>query len=124
MTWLLVAGGAALGGVARHALNQTVQQRLIATPFPLGIFLVNIAGSAAIGVLAGLVATGRLPMSVHARAFVFVGVLGGFTTFSSFSLDTLALVRDGQIGLAIANVIGQVGLSLLAVWTGYWFAAK
>jgi fluoride exporter len=53
------------------------------------------------------------------RTFVFVGVLGGFTTFSSFSLDTLALVRDGHLGRAAWNVFGQVGLSLLAVWAGY-----
>jgi CrcB protein len=60
-----------------------------------------------------------LLLSTEARTFVIVGVLGGFTTFSSFSLDTLALARDGHLGQAFWNVAGQVGLSLLAVWVGF-----
>jgi CrcB protein len=80
---------------------------------------VNVLGSAAIGLLAGLLAGSRLDLSVEARTFLFVGVLGGFTTFSAFSLDTLTLVRGGQAMLAAWNVAGQVGLSLLAVGAGY-----
>jgi fluoride exporter len=58
-------------------------------------------------------------LPANARVFVFVGVLGGFTTFSSFSLDTLALARDGHPTQAVVNVAGQVGLSLVGVWAGY-----
>jgi CrcB protein len=119
VVWLVIGVGAALGGIARHAINQAVHGRVPGATFPAGIFLVNVVGSAAIGVLAGLLAANRLEMSPNARAFVFVGILGGFTTFSSFSLDTLALARDGHLGQALANAGGQVGLSLLAVWIGY-----
>ena len=119
MIWVVIGAGAAIGGICRHALNQAVHQRMLGTTFPVGIFLVNVIGSGTIGVLAGLLAANRIGMSADMRAFVFVGILGGFTTFSSFSLDTLTLVRTGHMGYALANVGGQVGLSLLAVWLGY-----
>jgi fluoride exporter len=122
MTWLMVGAGGAIGAMARHGLNHLVHQRTLSSTFPLGIFLVNIAGSTAIGLLAGLLVSSRVHLSFHARTFVFVGVLGGFTTFSSFSLDTLALVRDGHHMQALWNVAGQVGLSLLGVWAGYKLA--
>jgi CrcB protein len=72
-----------------------------------------------IGAVAGFIASGRLSASLEARTFVIVGLLGGFTTFSSFSLDTLYLLRAGHMGQAALNVIGQVGLSLIGVWAGY-----
>jgi CrcB protein len=87
--------------------------------FPTGIFLINVVGSVVIGAIAGVLASGRVHWSIEARTFVVVGILGGFTTFSSFSLDTLALARDGHVGLALWNVAGQVGLSLLGVWAGF-----
>lgn len=118
-TWLLVGAGGAIGAMSRHALNHIVHQRWLGSPFPLGIFLINVAGSAVIGLLAGLLASGRLHWTHPARTFVIVGILGGFTTFSSFSLDTLALVRDGHPAMAIWNAAGQVGLSLLGVWAGF-----
>lgn len=119
MMWLAVALGGALGSLGRHALHQLIQQRHIAGSFPLGIFLINVLGSAAIGLVAGAIASGRLSMSDEARTFVMVGLLGGFTTFSAFSLDTLTLLRAGNIGAAVWNVAGQVGLSLVAAWAGY-----
>jgi CrcB protein len=119
MIWFLVAAGSALGGVARHGINRLVHQQQLSSTFPLGIFLINVAGSAFIGALGGLVVSGRWPLSFEARTFLIVGVLGGFTTFSSFSFDTLALMRDGHVGQAIWNVAGQVGLSLLGVWAGF-----
>ena len=119
MLWVVIGAGAAIGGIARHALNQAVHQRMLGTTFPVSIFLVNVIGSGTIGVLAGLLAANRIGMSANMRAFVFVGILGGFTTFSSFSLDTLTLVRTGYVGQALTNVGGQVGFSLLAVWLGY-----
>jgi CrcB protein len=117
--WLLIGAGGAVGSMARHALNQFVHQRALSSTFPAGIFITNVAGSAIIGTLAGLLASGRWPMTYHTRIFLFVGVLGGFTTFSSFSLDTLALLRDGHAGQAILNVVGQVCLSLIVVWAGF-----
>jgi CrcB protein len=122
MTWLLVGLGGALGSIARHGLNHIVHQRQLSSTFPLGIFVINVAGSAIIGLIAGLIASGRVSMSFEARTFLIVGLLGGFTTFSSFSLDTLALVRDGHLASAIWNVAGQVGLSLMAVWAGFKIA--
>jgi fluoride exporter len=118
MNWILVGVGGALGSIARHGLNQWVLSRPTGG-FPLGIFVINILGSVAIGVIAGAAASGRWTTSPEARAFLMVGVLGGFTTFSSFSLDTLTLIRSGQAGYAIVNVAGQVVLSLLGVAAGY-----
>jgi len=93
MTWIAVAIGGALGSVARHGVNVLVG-RLVHRPVPYATAAVNLAGCVVIGVLAGLLASGRLQMSMTVRAFVFVGVLGGFTTFSSFGLDTFTLARE------------------------------
>ncbi|HUL74347.1 MAG TPA: fluoride efflux transporter CrcB [Vicinamibacterales bacterium] len=123
-TWVLVCVGGALGSLARHALNHVVHQRALASTFPLGIFLTNVLGSAGIGVVGGLLASGRWHLSYGARVFVIVGVFGGFTTFSSFSLDTLALLRDGHVDQAVTNVVGQVGLSLIGVWLGFSLASR
>jgi CrcB protein len=117
--WLLVGVGGALGAMARHGLNHVIHQRALSSTFPTGIFLINVSGSILIGVLAGLLASGRMHLGIEARTFLIVGVLGGFTTFSSFSFDTLALIRDGHQMQALWNVAGQVGLSLVGVWIGF-----
>ena len=122
MIWIVIGAGGAIGAMARHGLNHLVHQRALSSTFPLGIFLVNVLGSAAIGVLAGLLASNRLALSFPMRSFLIVGVLGGFTTFSSFSFDTLALMKDGHAGQAILNAAGQVVLSLVAVWAGFRLA--
>jgi CrcB protein len=119
---ILVGAGGALGSIARHALNHLVHQRFLSSTFPAGIFLVNVLGSVLIGLLAGALVAGRLHLSYQARTFLVVGLLGGFTTFSSFSLDTLALVREGHHAQAAWNVIGQVSLSLIGVWAGFGLA--
>ena len=103
----------------RHCVNVAVQPRFLASGFPAGIFVVNMAGCLAIGLLAGLLAAARLEAGEHLRAFLFVGVLGGFTTFSSFGLDTFVLARGGHAVLAAANAVGQTGLGVLAVWAGF-----
>lgn len=119
MVWLLVGAGGALGSIARHGLNRLVHQGHLESSFPLGIFLVNVIGSAGIGVLGGVVASGRMELNFEARTFLIVGLLGGFTTFSSFSFDSFALIRNGHLGQAMWNVVGQVGLSLIGVWLGF-----
>lgn len=123
MNWMAVGLGGALGSIARHGLNQLIQQRGLAQTFPLGIFVINVTGSLAIGLLAGLMAGSRLSLPDVWRAFLFAGFLGGFTTFSAFSLDTLTLARGGHVGLAAANAAGQVVLSVLAAWAGFRLAA-
>ena len=119
MVWFLVGLGGALGSMARHFVNRAIHQHALSSTFPFGIFLINVAGSFAIGLFAGIVSASRWQIPFEMRTFVIVGVLGGFTTFSSFSFDTLALARDGHLDQAVLNVAGQVGLSLLGVWLGY-----
>jgi fluoride exporter len=118
MTWIAVALGGALGSLARHAVNMAFA-RLTETTTPYATATVNIVGSVAIGVLAGRMAGGKLHMTSTARTFVFVGILGGFTTFSSFMLDTLTLARGDQQQLAAANVAAQLVLGAIAVFAGY-----
>lgn len=122
MVYVMVGLGGAIGAMARHGLNHVVHQRFLTSTFPAGIFLVNILGSLVIGVLAGAMTAGRVHLPYQARTFLIVGLLGGFTTFSSFSLDTLALVREGHHLQALWNVVGQVGLSLAGVWIGFRLA--
>lgn len=86
---------------------------------PHATAIVNVAGGAAVGLLAGLVATEQLRISAEMRTLLFVGVLGGFTTFSSLGLDTLTLVHEGRLGQAMGNVLIQVGVGLAAVFAGY-----
>jgi CrcB protein len=118
MLWLAIGLGGALGSMARHAANVAVR-RLFGDSVPYATAAVNIIGCFVIGLLAGLIATGSLRLTETARAFVFVGILGGFTTFSSFGLDTFTLVRGGAIGVALANVGLQVGVGLATVFIGY-----
>jgi CrcB protein len=116
--WLAVAAGGALGSILRHGVN-VLFSSLIERPIPHATAAVNLIGAGIIGVLAGFAASGRLPLSVPMRAFVFVGILGGFTTFSSYMLDTLTLAYSGEPGVAFLNVTAQTLLGLAAVWAGY-----
>jgi fluoride exporter len=118
MTWLAVAIGGALGSVARHGVNQLLHTR-IAMRFPFGTVAVNIVGCFVIGLLAGLLASDRIHFRFYWREFVFVGMLGGFTTFSTFGLDTFMLSRTHSVGQAAINVVVQVVGGLAAVWIGY-----
>ena len=118
MIWLAVGAGGALGSIARHGVNiffAHVLER--ATPYATAS--VNLLGSAVIGLLAALVATGRLHWSAEMRTFIFVGILGGFTTFSSFMLDTFTLGHGGDHTTAFWNVALQTAFGLAAVWSGY-----
>jgi CrcB protein len=118
MIWIAVGVGGALGSIARHAVN-TFFSHYLERAVPFATATVNLVGAFVIGVLAALVATNRLAWSPVMRTFVFVGILGGFTTFSSFMLDTLTLSHGGDAPIAAANVAGQVVLGIAAVWLGY-----
>jgi CrcB protein len=115
---MAVGLGGALGSLARHGVNVLVSHRL-GQVVPYATFAVNFLGCAVIGLLAGMIAGGRVAMTTEMRAFVFVGVLGGFTTFSSFGLDTFVLAREGRQAAAALNAAGQVVLGLAAVAAGY-----
>jgi CrcB protein len=119
VTWVAIAVGGALGSVARHAINRLIHEQWLTMRFPAATVLVNLTGCFAIGVLAGMIAAGRLTLRAHWREFVFVGVLGGYTTFSTFGLDTFLLARTHSVGHAAVNVAGQVAGCLIAVWVGY-----
>lgn len=117
--YLWVAIGSALGGMARFWLSGAVA-RLIGETFPWGTIAINITGSFVIGFFAMLMGPeGRWFVPTEARLFVLVGLCGGYTTFSSFSLQTLTLARDGEFLWAGCNVVLSVVLCLLAVWLGH-----
>ena len=118
MIWVAIGTGGAIGSLARHGVNM-LMARLAGQPTPLATASVNVVGCLIIGVLAGSLAGGRFHLSLAARAFVFVGLLGGFTTFSSFGLDTLTLAHEGREVAALWNVAGQVGLGLACTFGGY-----
>ena len=106
LTLLQVALGGAVGAVLRWGAG-------LALPFPYGTLAVNVAGALAIGIL-------WVGLAQRLHPLLITGVLGGFTTFSAFSLDTLRLVEAGRIGAAGLYVLGSVGLSLLACAAGLW----
>lgn len=117
-TYLWIALGGALGSVARFASTEWVQLRWPSS-FPWGTLLVNVLGSLLIGVLAALSESDRWHLPLVARQFLMIGVLGGYTTFSSFSLQTLMLMRDGAMLSAGLNVLASVALCLLAAGCGF-----
>jgi len=119
VTYLWIGLGSALGGMARYWCSGFVADRIGET-FPWGTLLVNVVGSFIIGFFATLTAPdGRLLVGSTARQFIMVGVLGGYTTFSSFSLQTLNLMRDGEWLYAGWNILLSVFLCLVATWVGY-----
>ena len=119
-----IALGSALGGVARYFCSGLVANSIGET-FPWGTLFVNVAGSFIIGFFATLTSTdGRLFVGSTARQFVMTGICGGYTTFSSFSLQTLNLMRDGEWLYAGANAVLSVALCMAAVWLGHVAAAS
>ena len=120
--WIMI--GSALGGAARYWCSGFAANHFGET-FPMGTLLVNVTGSFIIGFFATLTGPdGRLLVRTETRQFVMVGICGGYTTFSSFSLQTLNLIRDGDMKLATANIALSLALCLLAVWLGYAAAAS
>jgi CrcB protein len=120
---LLVGIGGALGSVSRYLLGTWIQSVSRSIDFPYGTLTVNLIGCFVIGFLSQL-AEARGAFTSESRALIFVGILGGFTTFSSFGNDTINLLHDGESFNALANVGANVILGLLLVWLGrtaaYW----
>jgi len=124
MIYFWVMLGSAIGGGARYWCSGFAAEHFGET-FPLGTLAVNVIGSFIIGFFATLTGPdGRYLVGTEARQFVMTGLCGGYTTFSSFSVQTLNLVRDGEMKLAGANVALSVMLCLLAVWLGHIAAAS
>ncbi len=116
--YLWIAAGSAIGGMARYFCSG-LAARMISDPFPWGTFFVNVVGCAFIGLFATISGPdGRLLIATHVRQFVMVGICGGFTTFSSFSLETLNLARDGQWTRVALNVGASLLFCLIGVWLG------
>jgi CrcB protein len=115
--FLIVFLGAGIGGALRHAVNLAAA-RILGAGFTFGTLIVNVLGSFAMGLLiAWLAFRGQPPQAM--RLFLATGVLGGFTTFSSFSLDTMLLVERGQPATALLYVALSVAVSLAAIWAGF-----
>jgi CrcB protein len=122
-SYIWVAIGGALGTAGRYWLSGVVA-RLIGETFPWGTLLINVMGSFIIGFFAALTGPdGRVLVGSTARQFVMVGLCGGYTTFSSFSLQTLSLMNDGEWFRAGGNIVLSVALCLIAVWAGAMLAS-
>lgn len=120
MNLILVAAGGAIGAGLRHLVNG-LATRLVGTGFPWGTMAINVAGSFAMGVFIELLAR-RFGASNELRLFVATGILGGFTTFSAFSLDFAVLWQRGEMAAALGYAIASVIGSLLALFLGLWLA--
>ena len=116
MAYLIVFIGAGIGGALRHGVNLAAV-RLFGYGFPFGTLIVNVLGSFLIGVLAGYFAY-RTGINQHLRLFLTTGILGGFTTFSAFSLDAALLVERHSYALAAGYVLGSVGLAVAGLFLG------
>lgn len=118
LPFLLVGAGGALGAVARYAVGDFLHKHVTAS-FPLGTLAVNVLGCFAIGAVL-FAADDAGTLGHRWRLFLAVGVLGGFTTFSAFGHETLALIRSDRLGWALVNVATNVMLGFAAVWLGRW----
>lgn len=116
MTYLLVFLGGGIGSTLRHIVN-LLSARTLGTAFPYSTFMINITGSLVMGLIAGFLAF-KGDASQNWRLFLMTGVLGGYTTFSAFSLDTAVLYERGALGLAVFYVLGSVILSIIGVFAG------
>jgi fluoride exporter len=123
-SYLLVAAGGAIGSVGRAWVG-ILAARVFGMGFPWGTMIINVVGSAAIGVFAATaLSPSRTVFSPELRIFLMVGFCGGFTTFSSFSLQTFELLRDGRPGAALANVVASVALCIAATAAAYLATAS
>ena len=118
MQFVLISLGGAVGCLIRYFMVDALTYVSTASRFPVGTFIVNVFGCVVIGFL-GAISDTRGGFSPEARALVFTGLLGGFTTFSAFGYETFTLIRQDELFLAVYNVIGQVVLGLTSVWFGF-----
>lgn len=116
MLYFIVFVGAGIGGALRHGVN-VAAARLFGLGFPYGTLIVNVAGSFAMGLMAGFFAY-RSGIPQHMRLFLTTGILGGFTTFSTFSLDAALLIERHSLGMAAGYIIGSVAAGLSALFFG------
>jgi len=116
--YLLIGLGGAIGAMLRYAVQSSIGS--LSNGFPLATLLINILGSAAMGVLVAALARSTPQFQNEIRLFVAVGLFGGFTTFSSFSLDTITMMERGDIMLAALYVLGSVALSVAGLAMGLW----
>lgn len=122
MIWFAVAFGGALGSVARYALSASL--RTLVPGFPWGTLIVNVSGGLAMGAISAYALARPGALSEPLRLGLSTGILGGFTTFSAFSVETLLLWRDGSAALAFANVAANLLLSLAACALGLWLGRQ
>jgi len=115
--YLLVGLGGAIGSIARYGSGVLIG-RIWPSPFPLATMLINIAGSLAMGLLVGWLARTTPAWQADARLFLAVGVLGGFTTFSAFSLDAITLIERGALLEAVLYALGSVIVAVVALYLG------
>ena len=115
---LMVGAGGFIGSILRYTVAGLVQRTFPLSGFPYGTLVVNISGCVGIGLISGL-AESRHIISPEARLFLLFGLLGGFTTFSTFAYEGFEMLRDGQFAKAIANMTGQVVVGCFAVWAGH-----
>ena len=115
---VLVGSGGFLGAMARYGLGGLIHRQVPLTTFPLGTLAVNLLGCLAIGLIAGLMES-RQVLGPEFRTFALIGILGGFTTFSTFSYETFAMMRNDQYLRVATNVGMHVVLGLALVWLGY-----
>lgn len=120
--YLAVMIGGAIGAACRFALGTWVA-RLYAGPFPLGTFLINVSGSLLIGFLMGLFVN-RPAIDAHFRLFIVTGILGGYTTFSSFEWESIVSLRGGAAGYGLLYLISSVLVGLASAWAGLWIANR
>jgi CrcB protein len=123
LAYLWITVGSALGGMLRYGISGFVARRVGET-FPWGTLAVNVSGSFVIGLAGALTASGAaFDGNMTIRQFVMIGICGGYTTFSSFSLQTLNLARDREWSRVVLNIVASVGLCVFAVWLGFGVGA-
>jgi CrcB protein len=121
LTVLLIGSGGFIGSVCRYLVSRGMQSLFAGLSLPVGTLSVNVIGCLLVGMLGGVLET-RLDLSAELQLFFFVGVLGGFTTFSAFGYETFNLLRTTHLLVAGANILAQLGLGIGAVCLGRWLA--